>query len=281
MIENQLAVWLISNNGRNLVPARPMVTRLYAMALLIVVLMTATMRAQTTAGDGSSVEPRQLIDIPTAGLLGRGAFGMDIDFFQNGGVGMALSAGALDRLSFGISYSGTGVIGNESPMMQKLPGVNIKFRLFDESRTMPAISIGFDSQGKEAYIDSTERFTIKSRGVYIAASRNYSMLGNFSIHGGVNLSMERGDGDKDLDMFVGVEKSLGKDISLMGEYDFGFNDNGARSLGQGKGYLNFGIRWSFGNGFTLGFDVKNVFRNQENDVTIGNRTMKVEYVRTL
>jgi hypothetical protein len=254
-------------------------SRLTTVLLLIVLFHTSTW-AQTTAGDASAIEPRQLVDMPTAGMLSRGAFALDADFFQNGGLGITLSAGALDRLSFGLSYSGSGIIGNNTVTMQKLPGVNIKFRVFDESMAMPAIAIGFDSQGKEAYIDSTERFTIKSRGVYAVASKNYAVLGNFSIHGGVNLSMERGDGDKDMDVFVGVEKSFGTDISIVGEYDFGFNDNNNRALGQGKGYFNLGFRWSFGNGFMLGFDLKNVFKNQENDVTIGNRTMKVEYVRS-
>jgi hypothetical protein len=261
------------------IPNRAMGARLLTILLALVLFHTLT-GAQTTAGDASTVELRQLIDIPTAGMLGRGAFAMDADFFQNGGLGIALSAGALDRLSFGISYSGTGVIGNSSVTMQKLPGVNIKIRLFDESLAIPAIAIGFDSQGKEAYIDSTERFTIKSRGVYAVASKNYSMFGNFSVHGGVNFSMERNDGDKDMDVFVGAEKSFGRDISLLGEYDFGFNDNNNRALGQGKGYFNLGVRWSFGNGFTLGFDLKNIFKNQDHIVTIGNRTMQVEYVRS-
>ena len=249
--------------------------------LALIVLFHSLVSAQTTAGDASTTEPRQLIDLPTAGVLKRGAFAMDVDFFQNGGLGIALSAGALDRLSFGLSYGGSGIIGNSKVTMQKLPGVNIKFRLFDESMAMPALAIGFDSQGKEAYIDSTQRFTIKSRGAYAVASKNYEFFGNFSIHGGVNLSMERGDGDKDMDVFAGVEKSFGHDISVLGEYDFGFNDNNNRALGQGKGYFNLGFRWSFGNGFTLGFDLKNIFKNQDNLVTIGNRTMKVEYIRTL
>lgn len=255
--------------------------RKYLAVVLLFVCCHSLIDAQTTAGDASTVEPRQLIDLPTAGVLQRGAFALDVDFFQNGGLGVALSAGALDRLSFGISYGGTGVIGNGSVTMQKLPGVNLKLRLIDESMALPAIALGFDSQGKEAYIDSTERYTIKSRGLYAVASKNYAFFGNLSLHGGVNLSMERGDGDKDMDVFVGAEKSLGHDISLLGEYDFGFNDNGPRSLGQGKGYFNLGCRWSFGNGFTIGFDLKNIFRNQNNLVTIGNRTMKVEYIKTI
>lgn len=250
---------------------------LFTCSLLIV---HCSLLAQNTAGDAANIEPRYVIDTPTAGLLKHGAFAMDVDFFQNGGMTIGLSAGALDRLSFGIAYGGTGIIGHDNVTLQKLPGVNIKFRLIDESAAMPAIALGFDSQGKESYIDSTERFTIKSRGFFAAASKNYTLLGNLSLHGGVNYSLENKDGDKDLDFFVGAEKSLGSDISVLFEYDFGFNDNGPKSLGKGNGYMNTGMRWSWGNGFTLGFDLKNLVKNQD-QVTFGNRTIKVEYVRTL
>lgn len=250
---------------------------LFACSFLIA---NSSLTAQNTAGDAANIEPRYVIDTPSAGLLKRGAFAMDIDFFQNGGMTIGLSAGALDRLSFGISYGGSGIIGRDSVVLQKLPGVNIKFRLFDESTSMPAIAFGFDSQGKETYIDSTERFTIKSRGFFAAASKNYSMLGNFSVHGGINYSLENADGDKDLDFFAGAEKSLGSDISLLFEYDFAFNDSAPRSLGKGNGYMNAGMRWSWGNGFTLGVDLKNLVKNQD-QVTFSNRTIKVEYVRTL
>ncbi len=236
--------------------------------------------AQNTAGDAANIEPRYVVDTPTAGLLKRGAFAVDVDFFQNGGMTIGLSAGALDRLSFGIAYGGTGIIGHDNVTLQKLPGVNIKFRLIDESAAMPAIALGFDSQGKETYIDSTERFTIKSRGFFAAASKNYTLLGNLSVHGGINYSLENKDGNKDPDFFVGAEKSLGSDISFLFEYDFGFNDYGGQSLGKGSGYMNAGMRWSWGNGFTLGFDLKNLVKNQD-QVTFGNRTIKVEYVRTL
>lgn len=245
----------------------------------LVLIVHCQLVAQNTAGDAANIEPRYIIDTPTAGLLKRGAFAMDVDFFQNGGMTIGLSAGALDRLSFGISYGGSGIIGHGDIATQKLPGINVKFRMFDETVAMPAIALGFDSQGKETYIDSTERFTIKSRGFFAAASKNYEMMGNLSLHGGVNYSLETKDGDKDLDFFAGMEKSLGTDISLLLEYDFGLNDN-VGVVGKGKGYLNAGMRWSWGNGFTLGVDLKNLVKNQD-QVTVGNRTIKVEYVRTL
>ncbi|MDD8016810.1 MAG: YjbH domain-containing protein [Bacteroidota bacterium] len=253
--------------------------RKFFVICLLVCSLTSLVVAQNTAGDASTIEPRYIIDTPTAGLLKRGAFSFESNFFQDGGVMFGLYAGALDRLTFGVSYGGVGIIGKNAASMQKLPGVMLKYRLFEESVAMPAIAFGFDSQGKETYIDSLERFTIKSRGIFIAASKNYSMLGFLSFHGGVNWSMEKKDGDKDMDVFCGLEKSLGQELSLLAEYDFAFNDNNNDAYGKGYGYLNAGIRWSLASGLTLGFDLKNIVKNQ-NNVTFANRTLKVEYIRT-
>lgn len=235
--------------------------------------------AQNTAGDASTSEPRYMIDMPTAGLLKRGSFSFESNFFQNGGLLVGLYAGALDRLTFGISYGGTGIIGNGTVTMQKLPGVMLKYRVIDETDALPAIAVGFDSQGKETYIDSLERFTIKSRGLFIAGSKNYSFLGFLSFHGGVNWSTENKDGDKDMDVFAGIEKSIGEEISFLAEYDFAFNDNRNIGFGKGNGYLNAGLRWSLATGLTLGFDLKNIVKNQKY-VSYANRTLKVEYIRT-
>ncbi len=247
--------------------------------LSFLLITSALTFAQNTAGDASNIEPRYIIDTPTAGVLKRGAFSFESNFFQDGGVMFGLYAGALDRLTFGVSYGGVGIIGKNVVTMQKLPGVMIKYRLFDETEAMPAIAFGFDSQGKETYIDTLERFTIKSRGIFVAGSKNYSFLGFLSFHGGVNWSMEKTDGDKDMDVYAGIEKSLGQELTVLAEYDFAFNDNHGNAYGKGNGYLNAGIRWSLASGLTLGFDLKNIVKNQ-NNVTFANRTLKVEYIRT-
>jgi hypothetical protein len=247
--------------------------------ILLMLVVFSSGIAQQSAGDASNVEPRYLIDIPTAGILKRGSVAFDGNFFQDGGVMFGIYVGALEKLTIGVSYGGVGVIGKSPASMQPLPGVMVKYRIIDESSALPAIAFGFDSQGKETYIDSLERFTIKSRGIFIAGSKNYSLLGYLSFHGGVNWSMERKDDDKDMDAYLGIEKSIGSEISLLTEYDFAFNDNSPNSIGQGKGYLNAGIRWSLSAGLTLGFDLKNIVQNQDK-VSFANRTIKVEYNRS-
>jgi hypothetical protein len=237
--------------------------------------------AQSNAGASASIEPTMIIDKPTAGMLHRGSYYLSAGFFERGGVLFGVSVGLIDRFNFGISYGGTDILGTNKPDMNPYPGVNVKVRVLDESLVAPAVAVGFEWQGRGPYIEDLKRYTIKSPGFYAVASQNYAILGNLSVHGGVNLSTERGDGDKDLNVYFGAEKSVGNDISVLGEYDLGLNDNSANAIGhgRGRGYLNLGFRWSWGKGLVLGVNVKDVFKNQ-GDISIGNRTLQLEYVGT-
>jgi len=51
--------------------------------------------AQGSAGTEGSLEPRFLIDVPTAGMLAKGSFALDLDFYQEGGVLLGLSVACL------------------------------------------------------------------------------------------------------------------------------------------------------------------------------------------
>jgi hypothetical protein len=251
------------------------------ISMLFACLLVSTFcsaQEQSYAGDEAVVEPLMLIDKPTAGLLQKGSYSVSGNFYQRGGMLFGISVGIFEPFTFGISYGGTDIIGHDVIHMNPLPGVNAKLRIIGEGMLAPALAVGFDSQGKEPYLsaDSLKRYTIKSMGIYAVASKNYAVMGNLSIHGGVNKSLETNDGDKDLDMFLGVEKSLGADISIMFEYDFALNDNNGNALGKGNGYLNFGFRWFWGKGMVIGFNLKNISKNQDN-INIGNRTLQLDY----
>jgi hypothetical protein len=255
------------------------------MALLIFAAMLtgSTAYSQGSAGTGGDIEPRYIIDMPTAGLLARGSYSIDMDFFQRGGMMMRINAGILPSLSFGISYGANNVVGSEKIDPNPLPGINVRLRLMDETTVSPALLAGFDSQGKEMYLEGLDRYTIKSPGFFLAASKNYHFLGHLSIHGGLNYSLETGDGNKGMNIYTGLEKSFGPDLSVLLEYNLGLNDSRSDALGRGRGYLNTGIRWSFGRGVTLGFDLKDILKNnrQPDRTSIGNRTVYIEYVSYL
>ena len=234
---------------------------------------------QNNSVGSASIEPTMIIDKPTAGMLHRSSYSLNGMFFENGGVLFGVTVGLLDRFSFGISYGGSEIIGANVPDMNRYPGVSVKPRILEESAGFPALAVGFDWQGRGAYLDALKRYMIKSPGFYLVASQNFAVAGNLSLHGGVNMSTERDDGDKDLNVFFGAEKSLGKDLSFLAEYDPGLNDNSGDALGRGRGrgYLNLGMRWNWGRGLVLGLDFKDILQNQRN-ISFSNRTIQIEYV---
>ncbi|MDI6779499.1 MAG: hypothetical protein QME25_04810 [Bacteroidota bacterium] len=249
----------------------------YALIILITLFLIGKLFAQGSAGSSSNLEPRYIIDMPTAGLISHASYAIDTDFYQLNGVLFGFTIGLLNRINLSVSYGGSNLIGSSKPDWNKYPGMGLKIRPFEESKIFPAIAIGFDTQGKENYIDTLNRFTIKSPGIYIVASKNFLAAGFLSIHGGVNYSLERADGDKDANLFLGVEKSIGSFISLIAEYNTAINDSDPKALGKGRGYLNMGFRGSLGDGFTIGVNLKDIIKNQDK-VSIGNRTISIEYI---
>ena len=135
------------------------------LRLLVVLLVVAVLRepglAQGSAGSGGKFEPRALVDMPTAGMLDKGSFALDIGFYQEGGTLIGFSVGVLDRLGIGVSYGGSKLIGSATPVMNDIPEINLKVRLLEESIFVPALAIGFDSQGKDGYIKDLNRYVVK------------------------------------------------------------------------------------------------------------------------
>jgi hypothetical protein len=250
------------------------------LALLVLALTVSEKgSAQGSAGTNSNVEPRFIVDMPTAGILRTGTFAFDTDVYGEGGLLCSLTAGFLTRASFGLSYGGSRLIGAGSPVMNVVPGFSIKVRLIDENVVLPAIALGFDTQGRDGYLKELDRYAIKSPGLYAAASKNYAMLGFLSFHGGINYTLERADGDKDLNFFFGMEKSVGPIISASLEYNAGFNDNSAAAIGHSRGYLSAAVAWSFGGGLTIVVGLKDLLHNGS-DVSVVNRTLRFEFARS-
>jgi hypothetical protein len=235
---------------------------------------------QGSAGTSGKAEPRFIVDMPTAGMLEKGSFAVDIDFYQEGGVLAGLSAGVFERLSFGVSYGGSKLLGAGNAVMNPTPGVNVKLRLLEENVALPALVIGFDSQGKDGYLKELDRYAVKSPGLYAVVSKNYLLAGYLSLHGGINYSFERADDDRSFNVYAGVEKTLGPFLSALVEYNVGLNDNSGSAVGKGRGYLNAALKWSFSGGITLGVYFKDILINSR-ETTLVNRTARIEVVSPL
>ncbi len=246
--------------------------------ILLGLILASFAFAQGTAGSSAKFEYRRLVDMQTAGVLERGYVAVSSNVMPYGIVAFAMEVGVFENLSFGISYGAENVIGVGNIIGYKYPGVILKFRLIDEDETLPALTLGFNSQGSGKYHDDLHRFDYKSDGFFLAASKNFAFLGYLSLHGEMNYSLEGSDRDKNLNFKFGVEKTIGKAVSLVVEYDMAINDNGTYSLGDGKGYLNAGVHVSLGKGFTFGIDLRDLLQNKKVEVNSAERGIFFEYI---
>lgn len=253
----------------------------FILSIFILNFFSTQIPAQGTAGEKAKHQYRFLIDMPTSGVLDKGLVSLVSEYLPYGVMIARLEAGVFNDISFGISYGGTNIIGVGAPEWYKLPAVDIRFRLFHETLFFPSISLGFNSQGKGLFSESDGRYAIKSPGFFGAVSKNFAFYGYLSVHGSASYSLETRDGDNFINISGGVEKTLGNNLSIIAEYDFAFNDNQSEIFGKGNGYLNLGIRWSLGEGFTFGFDLRDLLNNKKLNSSTADRAIRIEFIRAI
>ncbi|MCK7528605.1 MAG: YjbH domain-containing protein [Ignavibacteriales bacterium] len=170
--------------------------------------MSISTSAQGTAGENAKFEQRYLIDMPTAGVLSKGMVAFSTELLPYGTLIAKIDAGILENFNLGISYGGSNIIGSGDINWYAFPpGLNLRLKLFNESKLMPAISIGFDTQGKGEYYDDEKRYDTKAPGIFAAVSKNFSVLGYLSLHGLVDYSiLEDNDGDNFINFMVEQKK---------------------------------------------------------------------------
>jgi len=189
-------------------------------------------------------ELNTLIDTPTAGILQQGEAEITAKIYKDNGLLIGTKVGLFPRFMFGVNYGAEQIVGNENPNWHDRVEFNAKVRLLDENNQLPAIALGYDSQGHGKYNKSEKRYDIKSKGVYLTASKNFFLFGNLGVHGGINYSLETEDKDEEPNLFIGFDKSVGDMIVLLAEYDSGWNDNDADIM-KGRGFFNASVDLHF------------------------------------
>jgi hypothetical protein len=253
------------------------------LVVLVILVFSAPVFAQEKGevirmSEFPALQPRKLVDCPTAGLLPRGSFDFDIRIFGNGGVTTTIDVGLMRRFMIGLSFGGQNIIGDGDPDWNPRIEFLAKYRLINESYVLPAFAIGFDSQGSGAFDDSLNRYAYKSKGFYAVISKNYLMAEvPVGFHFGANYSLENDDGDKDIPIFFGGDVQITENLGFVTEYDLATNDDEFKEkYGQGYGYLNAGVQWIFSSRLQLEFQFKNILLNRK-DISSWGREFRIVY----
>lgn len=229
-----------------------------------------------------SYELDTLIDSPTAGILQKGEAEISAKLYKNNGLILGSKVGLFPRFMIGVNYGAENIVGNENPVWHERVEFNCKIRFLDETAKLPAAVIGYDSQGHGNYHKEDKRYDIKSKGAYLAASKNYFFLGNLGFHLGANYSLENKDKDKEINLFAGIDKSIGDIIVLIAEYDTAWNDNkGTDEKVEmlGVGFLNASLNIHFTDYLVLKISFYDLLQNRE-DTEGCDRTLTLLYYMT-
>jgi hypothetical protein len=215
---------------------------------------------------------RWIIDTPTAYMLPRGAYDIDIRTFPDEGVEASLCIGLADRFSVGIAYSGEKILSEYSPEWNPKIDFKLRYKLIEETVRSPQVTIGFSSFGYGLYRDEQDsalgyvekRYMVKSPGFYAVFSKKYPYYYNqVSFHSGINYSLENSN-DSDPNIFMGFIVSLGYNMVFLSEYDFAINDNKKSGIfgTKGRGYLNIGAAWYITPDLSIELDMRNLLLNR-------------------
>ena len=195
----------------------------------------------------------ELIDVPTAAILDYGGYSSRTRFFSSGGVMEWISFGVFQRLNIGASMNVDRLVGTATPVQVTRPDLQVRFRLYDGERRLPALALGFDGQGY-TYNRPELKWNQRQRGAYLAASQEIVVPG-LHAHAGMNMSDFNSNA---IFGFLGADYNIKDKVLLMAEWDnlsnfldsrvnLGFRtyinpnfhlDFAVRSIGQGGAFTN-------------------------------------------
>ncbi len=236
--------------------------------IALIILMCAPLQAQSFESLSVGTKNPDCILMPTAYTDQKGQYELHLEMapFRT-----HIAVGITNRLMLGVSYGGENVIGTDEIDWYPRVEFLIKYNIIEERYSTPGITLGYSSIGWGRYFEGYDRYMIKSRGFYAVASKGINLLGGMDVHGGVSYSHEGNDAEdkKGLDVFFAGEKMLNEELSVLGEYDLALNDNGDNCIGDGKGYFNLGLRWTFAPELIIDFQLINIFANFNTDAEDG------------
>lgn len=228
--------------------------------ILIVALLPISIFANGSAGEGAAYESRRIVDMPTAGVIPKGNFEVNAFLMNSGGLMTEFAASPFENFVLGVSFGGTNIIGVSTPKFQDFPGLQIKYRIINETKTFPAIALGMNSQGMGLYDEKAERYQTASPGVYLSSSKSFRWpVGLVYVHAGINYSLEPKKDDRSVNFYFGAEQTIFQRVSISTEVNLNLEDNSY--FMENKGLLNFQIKWAASENLTVSLMFRDAFAN--------------------
>ena len=226
-----------------------------------------------SAGTSYLYETQYIVNKPTAGLIPIKSQIFSLNFGGSASFWLNCEYSPINNLALGLAFGGTNLFGSENIKFQPYPGILAKYRFVNENKYVPAIAVGFNSQGLGVYNSKANEFEINSPGLFLAFSKSFKWkYGYLGLHLGTNYSFEPVASKRKINPYLGFEQSLGSRSSLDLEYDLQtpYNPNFVFN----KGLLNVDLRYSIDNSTTLELKFIDIF----NTNTQIYKLLKVEFI---
>lgn len=244
-----------------------------------IVLASAFLVAFPAVLVAQAFEDINLIDSPTAGVIPHGTYMFEGSIGPNSGLLFGVKVGFHDRLMLGASFGIQEFIGRGDIEVNDKPGFHLKFRLLEENVAGPALALGIDTQGEEAYDEADSRYERKSKGFFGVISKNYSLYINIAFHGGINYSLENSLEDG-IDFFTGISAELVPGMTILLDYSGAMNDNDSSLPScrtRGRGYLDTGVRFDYKDNLRIRILFRDLTGNYNRDEGVA-RSIEILFV---
>ncbi len=192
------------------------------------------------------------VDQPVPVSLAHGEYYASVRLWGSGGVMARLGVGLFNRLTLGLSYGGNWIIGTAKPAFfgRHRPEIQARLAILEEMGYVPNLLLGFDSQGYDDYDDSA--FQVREKGGYLCVGKTIDVSRTYCVLGANYWQGFNG--------FAAVNQLLPGNVELIVEYDPAFNDKTAGV--KKRGFLNFGLAWTFGEKMRLCAGLRDVLGNR-------------------
>lgn len=232
------------------------------LGLFIVLPLQAQSEAPTVIAESL------LIDVPTAHVLDRYQASFTTRAYEHGTVMESIHFGVYPQINLGISLAIHELLGSSSSVKVLEPAFQAKWKIYDGSLYLPAISIGYDGRkygygytNNRTYNKKSSHYLDNRKGGYLSLSREVIIPG-LEATAGLNLS----DFDShELYMFYGLLYQLSHTVGLLAEWD------GIRNIRDSR--LNLGARFYLHPHLALDAAIRRIGRGDESE-----RVLQLRYV---
>jgi len=211
-----------------------------------------------------SPNPIEIIDTPMAGTVGQYGYYVSFRFVADGNLQVKTAFGLNPRLDLGFGLDAERVIGTEDGRLNK-PTLNVKFRLFDGKKALPALALGFDGQGY-VWNKTLDDYEQREKGLYLVATKEVLLTDLFLNLGGNIFDFDESNAVR---AFFGATYTYEQTVGLLFEYDHATEYKERR--------INYGLRYYVIPSFTvdaIGRNIPDGFNTSERTT---ERIVKLNY----